>query len=115
MGGDAKITHVNTSTKNGRRLLIIKDSFGNAIPGYLFYSFEDIHVVDFRYFAKNMKNYVRDNNITDILMFSEIFRAYASGRELIGYLTQPDGTFNGLKDSKGSDNEKGKSQRRKRR
>ncbi len=115
MGGDAKITHVNTSTKNGRRLLIIKDSFGNAIPGYLFYSFEDIHVVDFRYFAKNMKNYVRDNNITDILMFSEIFRAYASGRELIGYLTQPDGTFNGLKDSNGSDNEKGKSQRRKRR
>lgn len=115
MGGDAKITHVNTSTKNGRRLLIIKDSFGNAIPGYLFYSFEDIHVVDFRYFSKNMKKYVTDNNITDILMFSEIFRAYASGQELINFLTQPDGTYTakggGKKDA--ADNKKPAKKRRK--
>ena len=30
MGGDTKITQVRTSTKNHRRLLILKDSFGNA-------------------------------------------------------------------------------------
>ena len=46
MGSDTKITCVRTSTKNGRRLMILKDSFGNAIPGYLFYSFEEIHVID---------------------------------------------------------------------
>lgn len=114
MGGDSKITHVNTSTKNGRRLLIIKDSFGNAIPGYLFYSFEDIHVVDFRYFSKNMKQYVTDNNITDILMFSEIFRAYASGQELINYLTQPNGTLNGLAGNKSADSKPTTSKRRRR-
>ena len=67
MGGDTKLTHVSTSTKNGRKLLILKDSFGNAIPGYLFYSFEDIHVVDCRYFTLNLTNYVKENGITDIL------------------------------------------------
>ena len=78
MGGDLKQTKVETSAGTGRRLLVIKDSFGNALPGYLFYSFEEIHVVDFRYFAKNMKEYVRENKITDILFANNIFKAYSS-------------------------------------
>ena len=99
MGGDNKITHINTSTKNGRRLLIVKDSFGNALPGYLFFSFEDIHVIDHRYFSKNMVKYVHDNRITDILISSAVFRAYSMGpnNSLIDFLHQPDGTFSGLK------------------
>lgn len=77
MGGDTKITQVRTSTKNGRRVLILKDSFGNAIPGYLFYSFEEIHVVDSRYFTKNMRSYIADNHITDVLFANNIFKAYS--------------------------------------
>lgn len=75
MGGDTRLTKVATSTKNGRKLLILKDSFGNAIPGYLFYSFEEIHVVDCRYFTKNMRIYVRENRITDILFANNIGHA----------------------------------------
>lgn len=72
MGGDIKLTRVETSTRNGRRLLIFKDSFGNAIPGYLFYSFEEIHVADFRYFTKDAVSYVDENRITDILFANSI-------------------------------------------
>ena len=79
MGGDSKITQVRTGNPNHRRLIILKDSFGNAIPGYLFYSFEEIHVIDSRYFTKNMKDYVRDNKITDILFANNIFMAYSFG------------------------------------
>lgn len=68
MGGDNKITQVRTSAGNGRRVLIVKDSFGNAIPGYLFYSFEEIHVVDFRYFNRNLKSYIQANGITDVVV-----------------------------------------------
>ena len=74
MGGDAKITQVRTSTKNGRRLIIFKDSYGNAIPGYLFFSFEEIHVIDCRFFKRNIKKYVKDNKITDILFANNIMR-----------------------------------------
>lgn len=77
MGSDKRLTHVKTSTNNGRRLLVLKDSYGNAIPGYLFYSFEDIHVVDFRYFNKNMRKYIADNKITDILFANNTFNAYS--------------------------------------
>lgn len=73
MGSDKRITVVRTSTGGGRRLLILKDSFGNALPGYLFYSFEEIHVVDSRYFKKNIIDYVRDNEITDILFANNVF------------------------------------------
>jgi len=68
MGGDYNNTQVTTSVNNGRRLLVIKDSFGNAIPPFLFFSFEQVHVLDFRYFNGNLKQYVKDNGITDVLM-----------------------------------------------
>lgn len=90
MGSDSRLTHVHTSTKNHRRLMIIKDSYGNALPSCLFYSFEDIHVVDFRYFKKNMVDYVRDNQITDILFALNIFNAYgnAFSKNCLNFLTQ---------------------------
>lgn len=75
MGGDAKITQVKTSTANGRNLLVIKDSFGNAVPGYLFHSFEEVHVIDFRYFTYNMEEYVNSHGITDILFANGIFNS----------------------------------------
>lgn len=93
MGSDTRITRVQTSTQNGRRLLILKDSFGNALPGYLFYSFEEIHVIDSRYFTKNMVEYVKKNGITDILFANNIFKAYSSHTysKYIRYLSQTDG------------------------
>ena len=72
MGSDARITQVKTDSDCPRRLLVMKDSFGNAIPGYLFGSFEEIHVIDFRYFTYNIKDYVEEHGITDILMANNI-------------------------------------------
>ena len=93
MGSDTKITCVRTSTQNGRRLLILKDSFGNALPGYLFYSFEEVHVIDSRYFTKNMVDYVYENGITDILFANNIFKAYSSHTysNYLRFLTQTGG------------------------
>lgn len=78
MGGDTKLTQVRTNVANGRRLIILKDSYGNALPGYLFYSFEEIHVIDGRYFTHNMKEYVAKHGITDILFANNIFQACGS-------------------------------------
>jgi hypothetical protein len=74
-------------------VLVIKDSYGNAVPGYLFYSFEQVHVVDFRYFTKNIKKYVVDNHITDLVFVTNVFNAYAGStyKKLHAFLTQGDG------------------------
>ncbi len=79
MGSDFLIVKVETGVKNGRKLAILKDSYGNAIPGYLFGSFEEVHVLDFRYFPHNIVEYCRHNGITDFLFVNNIFNACSAG------------------------------------
>ena len=67
MHGDTNTTVVKTAASGGRRLLILKDSYGNALPPFLFASFEEIHVVDCRYFLRNIVRYATEHGITDIL------------------------------------------------
>ena len=83
MGGDNKITQVRTSVANGRRMLLLKDSYGNAIPGYLFYSFEEIHIIDARYFTENIKRYVAKHKITDLVFGNNI--AFATSGSTINF------------------------------
>lgn len=78
MGGDSYIVKVVTGVKNGRRVAIMKDSFGNAVPSNLFGSFEEVHVIDFRYFPRNIKKYVKENGITDLVFCNNIFNACSS-------------------------------------
>ncbi|MCM1328520.1 MAG: DHHW family protein [Ruminococcus sp.] len=75
MGGDAKITHVKTSTRNGRKLAIFKDSYGNALPQFLFGSFEEIYVFDMRFFTYNAVDYIKQHGITDLLFANNAFHA----------------------------------------
>lgn len=93
MGGDSQLTVVRTNVKNGRRLMIMKDSYGNALGPYFFHSFEEIHFVDFRYNSRNMSTYVPENKITDILFCFNSFNAYSGTncRRFDNYLTMPEG------------------------
>lgn len=93
MGGDQKLTKISTGANTGRKLIVIKDSYGNALPGYLFYSFDEIHVVDFRYFTHNIKKYAHDNGITDIVFCVNVFNAYSSSvaNKIKGFLTRGEG------------------------
>lgn len=78
MGGDEKITHVTTDTKNGRNLVIIKDSYGNALVPFLTSSFENIYVIDMRHFELNAIDYIKDVNATDVLFAMNTFSATGS-------------------------------------
>lgn len=67
MCGDMYSVHVKTSVTNGRRLLIVKDSYGDALPAFLTGSFEDIWVVDMRHFEKSVIELCQNEGITDVL------------------------------------------------
>lgn len=90
MGGDMNTTSIKTAVRNNRRLLILKDSYGNALPPYLFASFEEIHVVDCRYFLQNMVDFVNNHAITDILFANNLIHASMAKTSLAytRYLTQ---------------------------
>lgn len=75
MGSDDRITHIQTSARNGRRLCIVKDSYGNALTPYFMDSFEDIYVIDMRYFKPNAISFMKEHNVTDVLFAMNTFSA----------------------------------------
>ena len=81
MGGDMKVVHVETDVKNSRKLLIVKDSYPNALVPCLTGSFEDIWTVDMRYLKKmehfphSISEIVREQGITDVLFCMNTFSA----------------------------------------
>ena len=53
----------------GRRLLLIKDSFANALVPFLTQNFDEIVVIDLRYFGQTtMSEYLADNAFDEILV-----------------------------------------------
>ncbi len=75
MGGDAKIVRIETDCKNGRKLLIFKDSYGNAEVPFYTGSFEEIYICDMRYFDLNAVEFIKENGITDLLFTMCTFSA----------------------------------------
>lgn len=63
--GCTRMTNHDLST--GRKLLVVKDSYGNAMGPFLGASFDEVHVVDFRYFEGNLPTYCTEHGITDVL------------------------------------------------
>ena len=75
MGGDERITHITTDCKNGRKLMIIKDSYGNALVPCLTSSFEEIWVADMRYFEPGMIGFIQEKGVTDVLFAMNTYSA----------------------------------------
>lgn len=83
IGADNVVTHVKTEVKNGRKLAVIKDSYGNALIPCLTSSFEDIYVIDMRYFEVNAVNYLKEKGVTDVLFAMCTFSATGGNYECI--------------------------------
>ncbi len=83
IAGDDHIVHVETETKNNRRLAVIKDSYGNALIPWLTSSFEEIYVIDMRYFDLNAVRFMQEHNITDVLFTMNSFSANSANADAI--------------------------------
>ena len=77
-GGDEQIVKVRTNVKNGRKLLLVKDSYGNAVPGFLMNSFEEIYITDMRYFQINLVDFIKQMGITDVLFTMVTYSAFGN-------------------------------------
>lgn len=81
MGGDQKIVKIETANKNGRKLCIFKDSYGNAEVPFYIDSFEEIYVCDIRYFDLYAPDFIKENGITDVLFTMCTFSAVGENAE----------------------------------
>lgn len=51
-----------------RRIAVIKDSYANSIAPFLANHFAEVHLIDLKYFSKNISEYLKNNEITDVLI-----------------------------------------------
>ena len=82
-GADNRIAHVQTDCKNGRTLVIFKDSYGNALLPVLANSFENIYLCDIRYFDLNAASFVKQVGATDLLFSMCSYSAVGVNRKNI--------------------------------
>jgi alginate O-acetyltransferase complex protein AlgJ len=66
MGGNHSVEVVkNKNQNNGRKLLLLKDSYANSLVPFLCLHYSEIHVIDLRYYSQNVYEYVEENGITE--------------------------------------------------
>lgn len=86
-GADNLIYHLESDVKNGRKLVMIGDSYDNAMYLSLANSFEDIWVCDMRahmkepYFDLNIVDFIEKTGATDVLFAMDTFSAVGSNRK----------------------------------
>lgn len=82
--GDSPWGEIKTENKNGKKLLVIKDSYGNPFIPFLLPHFEEVFFIDPRHFTTHMLDFVKEKGITDILFLNGIaVTAYNGYTELI--------------------------------
>lgn len=83
MGGDEKSHTSRPWSTNKRTLVIVKDSYGNALVPYLTQSFSDIYVIDMRYFDLNAVSFMQQVGATDVLFAMNTFSATGGNSECL--------------------------------
>ncbi len=73
--GDWPLLQIHTQHKNGRRIVVVKESFGNAFVPFLISHFEEVLVVDQRYFQTSLLDLIEQKGVTDLLFLNNIFAA----------------------------------------
>lgn len=78
IGGDSMHIKITSDSGTGRKLAIFKESYGNALAPYFINGFDEIYIIDIRYFGKNAVKYIKDIGATDVLFFDNAFAANTS-------------------------------------
>ena len=72
MGGDIALGKIETETKNGKSMLVVRDSYGHALIPFLIDAYETIYTVEPRYFNEANKlelgKFFKENEV-DTLLF----------------------------------------------
>lgn len=70
-GNNAKVV-VKTKQENGKKLLVIKDSYAHIMAQFLCQNYEEIHFIDPRYFNASIEEYAKQNNINETIFLYNV-------------------------------------------
>ncbi len=76
ISGDRPLSRIDNPTKtDGSSCLVIKDSFGCCFVPLLVDDYQTVWVIDFRYSDRSIPDFVRENNIQDVIFLNTIILA----------------------------------------
>lgn len=67
-GGDAPLMQITSGVKNGKKILVIKDSFAKALLPHLANNYEYVYEVDPRHFKGSVPQFVSSEGIDEVLV-----------------------------------------------
>lgn len=70
-GNNAKVV-VKTNQKNGKKLLVVKDSYAHIMSQFFCQNYEEIHFIDQRYYNYSIEEYAKQNQITETLFLYNV-------------------------------------------
>lgn len=76
--GDNTLTVLKSESDKaqpGKKIAVIKESYGNAMVPYLTNNYEEVHVIDFRYFTEDLPTYCLQNGIEEVLFINGVMSA----------------------------------------
>ncbi|WP_342513779.1 DHHW family protein [Sporosarcina sp. FSL K6-1522] len=72
LDGNHALVTIKTGLKNGRKLAVVKDSYAHAFIPFLANHFEEIHVLDLRYYHADVLAYLGEQRISDVLLLYSV-------------------------------------------
>jgi len=70
LGGDYPWGEIKTDINNGKRIVVVKDSYANAFVPFLLPHFEKVYYLDPRHYKGNLLDFVKEQKITDVLFLN---------------------------------------------
>ena len=67
LGGDQAFMVCKNNDGNGKKVAVVKESYGNAFCPFIAFTYSETHMIDFRYSEFDFVKYVKDNGITDVI------------------------------------------------
>lgn len=81
IGGDNAYTEINNpNVTDGSSVLVIKESFGNAMVPFLVENFQNVYVIDYRYYKDSVSELIDKNNIENVVFVNNISITSTSDR-----------------------------------
>ena len=72
LGGDQPLTVIETENKNGKTVVVFKESYGNAFVPYLIDQYQNVIVLDIRESEGGFSQILADYNVTDVVIINNL-------------------------------------------
>lgn len=68
LDGNHSLVKITSQNTNGKKIIIIKDSYANSLVPFLTPQYSEIYMIDLRYYYEDINKFIEENNINEALL-----------------------------------------------